>query len=177
MHLQTTVCAPDPAPRAGGWCKSNGEEMPQTLISTLVDCYFFHPLYQECWCIGCVLPSSTVTSRAGFYWSPCWGWYYVLLTRYLISPFTMAKHTVKVYVMGACRRHVSTCVDSRACDGSMSQWRARGRRANDFDEHQDNEANKALEAQNHNNQGITTPSHAHVFVDNNFLNFCWFGCK
>jgi hypothetical protein len=48
---------------------------------------------------------------------------------------------------------------------------------NDFDEHQDNEANKALEAQNHNNQGITTPSHAHVFVDNNFLNFCWFGCK
>jgi hypothetical protein len=45
---------------------------------------------------------------------------------------------------------------------------------NDFDEHQDkNEANKALEAQNHNNQGITT----RVFVDNNFLNFCWRGAS
>jgi hypothetical protein len=32
----------------------NGEKMPQTLMSTLVNCYFVHPLYQECRCIGCV---------------------------------------------------------------------------------------------------------------------------
>ena len=34
----------------------NGEKMPQTLMSTLVDvdCYFFYVYYLGCWCIGCV---------------------------------------------------------------------------------------------------------------------------
>ena len=36
--------------------------------------------------------------------SPLLGWYSLLLPHCLVSPFTMASHVVKVYVMGACRR-------------------------------------------------------------------------
>jgi hypothetical protein len=32
----------------------NGKEFVQSLVKTLVDCYFVHFKYLECWCIGTV---------------------------------------------------------------------------------------------------------------------------
>jgi hypothetical protein len=32
----------------------NGNKTPQSLMSILVDCYFFHLWYLGCFCIGCV---------------------------------------------------------------------------------------------------------------------------
>jgi hypothetical protein len=54
------------------------------------------------------------------------GWYDFLLPRYLVSPFTMALHVVKVYVMGACSRHVWAVEVIGEGEG------ARGRRAKRF---------------------------------------------
>jgi hypothetical protein len=62
------------------------------------------------------------------------GWYDFLLPRYLVSPFTMALHVVKVYVMGACSRHVW------AVETSDSLVKERGQEEggrNGYDEHQD----------------------------------------
>ena len=77
--------------------------------------------------------SSTATSRrTGWLFAPLLGWYDFLLPRHLVSPFTMALHVVKVYVMGACSRHVWAVEVIGEGEGGQEEG---GR--NGFDEHQD----------------------------------------
>ena len=92
-------------------------------MSTLVDCHFPYVQDLGCVCIGHVCEENDTESEplhlagacgvhhincdvTGWLCSSVLGWYDLLLTRYLISPFTMALHVVKVYVVGVCRRHV-----------------------------------------------------------------------
>ena len=75
--------------------------------------------------------SSTVTS--GWLFAQL-GWCGLLLTRYLVSPFTMVLYGVKVYVMGVCRRHVWAVEVIDEGEGQVEGGR------NGFDEYQDYKA-------------------------------------
>jgi len=104
--------------------------------------------------------SSTVTS--GWLFAQL-GWCGLLLTRYLVSPFTMVLYGVKVYVMGVCRRHV-WAVEVVEGEGERQEGETALTNTKIIKQNI-----KAWEAQNHKKHARTTPSHLSSLVEHNLL--------
>ena len=111
---------------------------------------------------GCLIINRDVTGRLHF--APLLGWYDLLLPRYLVSPFTMALHVVRVYVMGGCSRHVWAVevIDEGEGHGEGGETVLTNTKII-------KQNIKAREAQNHNRSARTTPSHLSSLVEHNFL--------